>query len=245
MKAVCESINIRLRRMPSAPSIIFQKRRSHALDSALYMRPIRPIRIGHVNTDWSTDGWYRHGVPVNKSLILVLKCGHIEMAPQHPVKLRKLVHCPMCFRLWTERAETDRLSQVKQRKRKHVQEEIDVMAKKSKKKEAPSGRERGRTEYEFVKMAKDIEDETIAGVVYNAIKKLKSGTVAEVTDAAVKGGLKDVTGQDPMVQTGVWLNRLAAKGIVKKIKAEGKAAVSKAAKTVRFKLKKGKKDKAA
>jgi hypothetical protein len=94
-------------------------------------------------------------------------------------------------------------------------------------------------------MAKDIEDETIAGVVYNAIKKLKSGTVAEVTDAAIKGGLKDVTGQDPMVQTGVWLNRLAGKGIVKKIKSEGKAAVSKAAKTVRFKLKKGKKDKAA
>jgi hypothetical protein len=75
------------------------------------------------------------------------------------------------------------------------------------------------------------------GVVYNAIKKMKSGTVAGISEAAVKGGLKDYTGQDPLTQTGVWLNRMVSKGYVRKVKTD---SVKKNGKVV-LKLKKKKK----
>ena len=73
------------------------------------------------------------------------------------------------------------------------------------------------------------------GVVYNAIKKMKSGTVADISEAAVKGGLKDYTGQDPLTQTGVWLNRMVSKGYVRKVKTDNSAK-----KKVVLKLKKKK-----
>jgi propanediol dehydratase large subunit len=94
------------------------------------------------------------------------------------------------------------------------------MAKKNVKKSAKSDDRRGRKVFEFVKAAKEMVEETIMGVVYNAIKKLKSGTVAEIAEAALKGGLKDYTGQDPIVQTSVMLNRLKGMGNVKKVQAE-------------------------
>jgi hypothetical protein len=131
----------------------------------------------------------------------------------------------MCFMLWTERMEIDAVSKANIRKRQQQraqqQEELDDMAKKkSVKKSASSDDRRGRKVFEFVKVAKNVEDGTIMGIVHNAVQKVKSGTVAEITEAALKGGLKDVTGQDPLVQTGVMLNRLKSMGSVRKVAAE-------------------------
>ena len=132
----------------------------------------------------------------------------------------------------------DAISKTSQKKRERKlseqQEELgEIMAKKK----TSSDDRRGRKVFEFVKVAKDMVDETIMGVVYNAIKKVKSGTVTEITDAALKGGLKDYTGQDPLVQTGVMLNRLKSMGSVKKVKTE---APAKASGKVVLKLKKKK-----
>jgi len=165
------------------------------------------------------------------------------MVPQRPFKLRKLVHCPMCVRLWTERtleAEESNARQAKVSKRKaelveQLEERTD-MAKIKKAKKSNDDDRRGRKVFEFVKVAKGVEEGTIMGIVHDAIKKVKSGTVAEITEAAVKGGLKDVTGQDPMVQTGVMLNRLKHKGAVRKVKADGSTSEKK----VTLKLKKKK-----
>jgi uncharacterized protein with LGFP repeats len=183
------------------------------------------------------DPKFPHGTPINDSLMIRLRCGHIVIRPQHPFKLRKLVYCPMCFMLWTERMAIDAVSKSNQakriRKQADQQQELgEIMAKKK-----TSGEDRrGRKTFVFVKAAKDVVDETIMGVVYNAIKKLKSGTVSEITEAALKGGLKDYTGQDALVQTGVMLNRLKSMGAVKKADAPAKAKSGK----VVLKLKKKK-----
>lgn len=252
------SVKIKLKRagMPPVRSFIFtRRRRTPTLDTTLYMRPICAVKIGTVsNNEWATDGVYRQGTPVGKSLILKLKCGHIEIVPQHPVKLRRLVHCPMCFMLWSQRTAEERESKTRQRKRQPPQqatERIDMAKKKTAKASSDSDR-RGRKVFEFVKAPKGIEDKegTICGVVYAAIKKLKKATVSDVADAASKG-LADVTEQDPLNQTGVWLNRLAGMGAVRKVaaeKASGKKATSKAASadgSIRLTLKKKKTAKAA
>lgn len=221
-------MKIRLRHTSARPTFTFRKRRVPELERALYMRPIRPVRMGHVNTEWSTDGWYRHGLPIGRSLVLTLKCGHVEVVPQRPFKLRKLVHCPMCVRLWTERtelaAQSERKSRKRHRQQTETEETIQEMTMKKTKKSASSDDRRGRKTFEFVKVAKKVEDGTIIGIVQKAVQRVKSGTVAEITEAAIKGGLKDVTGQDPLTQTGVMLNRLKSMGAVKKVKVE---AVSK------------------
>jgi hypothetical protein len=202
------------------------------LDPALYMRPL------------FRDPKFPQGTPINNSLVLRLRCGHIEIRPQRPLKMRKLVYCSMCFRLWTERTVIDAISKSNQYKRNRQlseqQKELgEIMAKKSKKTSSGDSDRRGRKVFEFVKVVKDVVDETIMGVVYNAIKKLKSGTVGEITEAALKGGLKDYTGQDPLVQTGVMLNRLKSMGSVKKVKVEAPAKATKSGKVV-LKLKKKK-----
>lgn len=75
---------------------------------------------------------------------------------------------------------------------------------------------RGSATFEFVKAAKDVPA-GIMTAVYEAIKKAKRGTVAEIAAVAVKQfGLKKVTSQDPLIQTGVMLNRLKSMGSVKK-----------------------------
>jgi hypothetical protein len=89
-------------------------------------------------------------------------------------------------------------------------------------KQKNSSTRRGRAEFAFVKSVKDLP-EGIMSVIYAAIKKVKSGTVAEITEVAVKGGLKDVTGQDPMVQTAVMLGRLRAMKAVKKLGPQRRA----------------------
>ena len=67
---------------------------------------------------------------------------------------------------------------------------------------------RGHTTFEFVKAAKAVPA-GIMTAVYDAVKTVKSGTVAEIAQVAVgKFGLKKVTSQNPLVQTHVMLNRL-------------------------------------
>lgn len=56
--------------------------------------------------------------------------------------------------------------------------------------------------------------DTIAGAVYGAIAKIKSGSIDDIHALALKNGLADVTGQDTRVQTMVWLRRFAAEGLV-------------------------------
>jgi hypothetical protein len=188
------------------------------LERALYMRPL------------FRDPKFPQGTPINNSLILRLRCGHIEIRPQHPPKMRKLVYCPMCFMLWTERMEIDAQSKLAQLKRDRIRsaqhKEIEVMAKKIKKSASSESDRKGRKVFEFVKSAKDLVEETIMGVVHGAIQKVKCGTVAEITEVAIKGGLKDYTGQDPLVQTGVMLNRLKKMGSVQKVKTEAPAKAS-------------------
>jgi len=181
------------------------------------MRPIRPVVVGGVKL--------YQGTPIGKSLILMLKCGHVEIVPQHPKVLRKLVRCPMCIRLWTEREEERRASEKKDRARnkkvtqqRQQIEEMTDMAKKTKKQATKSEDRRGRKLIEYVKAPKaDLEKKHVLRIVHDAAKKVKSGTVADITEMAVKLGLAKATGQDPLQQTGVMLNRLAAMGSVKKI----------------------------
>jgi hypothetical protein len=58
--------------------------------------------------------------------------------------------------------------------------------------------------------------ETIYGSVYFALRKLKSGTVDELTEEAMRQGLNKVTKQDPRIQTQVMLRRLVHLGTAKK-----------------------------
>ncbi len=75
------------------------------------------------------------------------------------------------------------------------------------KKKASSDR-RGHTTFEFVKAAKAVP-EGIMTAVYEAVKTVKRGTVADISVVAVKQfSLTKVTSQDPLVQTHVMLNRL-------------------------------------
>jgi hypothetical protein len=93
-----------------------------------------------------------------------------------------------------------------------------------------SGRSWNRT-YVFVKPLKAAPaDDTIVGKVYAGIKTIKSGNADEVTAAAISKGLRDVTGQDPRVQTMVWLRKLVADGAVR-VEAPEKGSAKKAAKT--------------
>lgn len=79
--------------------------------------------------------------------------------------------------------------------------------KKSKSVPAKADR-RGHATFEFVKAATAVPD-GIMTAVYAAVKTVKRGTVAEITQVAVgKFGLKKVTSQDPLNQTHVMLNRL-------------------------------------
>ena len=73
-----------------------------------------------------------------------------------------------------------------------------------------------RGTFAFVKSVKDVQS-GIQTVVFEAIKKAKKGTVAEIAAVAVKLGLKKATSQDPLVQTHVHLNRLKALGAVRKL----------------------------
>jgi hypothetical protein len=120
-------------------------------------------------------------------------------------------------------------------KKRQLSEEESVMSKKvakkvvAAKKSTASGRSWNRT-YVFVKSLKvEPAKDTIVGCVYAGIKSIKSGNADEVTAAALKVGLRNVTGQDPRVQTMVWLRRLAADGAVRVDAADkGKAAPAKA-----------------
>lgn len=215
------------------PSLTFRKRRNTTLDPSLYMRPIQCSVIGEER--------FPQGVPVNTSLIVKLKCGHIVILPQRPVKLRKLVYCRMCFDLWTERALDSQISQRNARKRERQSEEIVDMAKKiAKKKKVASDDRRGRKIYEYVKAPKaDLENKHVLRIVHDAAKKIKKGTVAEISDVALKGGLADATGQDALTQTGVMLNRLVSMGSVRKLGSSTESAKAKTpAKKLKFKLKK-------
>lgn len=88
--------------------------------------------------------------------------------------------------------------------------------------------------YEFVKDAKvEPVKDTIIGTVYAGIKKVKRGTIEDVTDAALKAGLGDATGQNPRVQTQVMLRRLIAMGVVKLHKETAGQTPSKDAKAAK------------
>lgn len=75
---------------------------------------------------------------------------------------------------------------------------------------------RGRAQFAFVK---SVEPQAgIQAVVFQAIKKVKHGSVADIAKAALALGLKKVTSQNPLVQTHVHLNRLRALKAVKRVK---------------------------
>ena len=88
---------------------------------------------------------------------------------------------------------------------------------------------RGHTTFEFVKAVQEIP-EGICTAVYEAVKKLKSGTVAEIAHVAVgKFGLKKVTSQDPVNQTHVMLNRLKHLKAVRRVAPTSRTPKSSAA----------------
>jgi hypothetical protein len=75
-------------------------------------------------------------------------------------------------------------------------------------KKKTSSDRRGHTTFEFVKAAKAVP-EGIMTAVYDAVKTVKRGTVADIAAVAVKKfGLTKFTSQDPLNLTHVMLNRL-------------------------------------
>ena len=75
---------------------------------------------------------------------------------------------------------------------------------------------RGRAQFAFVKT---VEPQTgIQAIVFQAVRKLRKGSVADIAQAAIKLGLNKVTSQDALVQTHVHLNRLRAIKAVKRVK---------------------------
>lgn len=100
------------------------------------------------------------------------------------------------------------------------------MAKKTKKKATKKDRikrsNRGWGQrFVYVKSLKvEPPKESVYGCIYYAFKKLKSGTVAEITDAAMKEGLNKETTQNPRIQTQIKLRRLCREGSAKKEKVE-------------------------
>lgn len=86
-----------------------------------------------------------------------------------------------------------------------------------------------RQTYTFLKTPKiEPSRDSVYGCVYWAIRKLKTGTVADITTAAMKEGLHKQTKQDPRVQVQVKLRRLVKLDAVKKenVKAAQKAATA-------------------
>lgn len=75
---------------------------------------------------------------------------------------------------------------------------------------------RGRAMFAFVKAVE--AQAGIQTVVLQAVRKVRKGTVVQISQAAIALGLKKVTSQDPLVQTHVHLNRLRAVKAVKRIK---------------------------
>jgi len=73
---------------------------------------------------------------------------------------------------------------------------------------------RGKSKrFRFVRVLPEIPAGIMA-VVHEAIIKLKEGSVQEIGDTAIAGGLQKFTGQDPYNQTSVMLHRLLKAGAV-------------------------------
>jgi hypothetical protein len=96
--------------------------------------------------------------------------------------------------------------------------------------------------FTFVKLPKiEPPKESVYGAVLAALRKVKSGTVAEIADEAGKQGLHKLTKQNPRIQTQIKLRRLVRLGSAKKEKLE---KPEKEAKAKKAKAAPEKKDKA-
>lgn len=60
----------------------------------------------------------------------------------------------------------------------------------------------------------------VKGVIYKAIQSIKKGNADEVAAAAVKGGLKNYTKQDPRTMTKSILRQFAESGCIKIVRDE-------------------------
>ena len=77
--------------------------------------------------------------------------------------------------------------------------------------------------YVFIKAPKlEPPQDGVFGAVYYALRSLKKGNVAEVTEEAMKKGLHKFTKQNPRVQVQIKLRRLVRIGSAKKEKEKSK-----------------------
>ncbi len=169
---------------------------------------------------------------------VTLKCSHSLVVVRTAEKVLYLkLPCRTCARLTRERELASKRYATRPNPTVAVTtDEEHPMATKSAKKSNGKGKSGDGTSrawnqtYEFRKALKaEPPKDTIKGCVYAGIKKVGKGNVDEVTEAAMRAGLGDVTGQDPRTQTQVWLRALIADGAVTlhKHTGEAKAAVAK------------------
>lgn len=90
------------------------------------------------------------------------------------------------------------------------------MKKTIKKSAKKSAARESNLAYAFLKVPSDAAgEETIQGCVLAGIRKIKRGSLDDVTEAATKAGLNKVSDQDLRNQTRIHLRRLANKGAVR------------------------------
>jgi hypothetical protein len=92
-------------------------------------------------------------------------------------------------------------------------------------KKRPAKKERKRAnkgwgqKFVFVKVMRiEPPKESVFGCVYQALRKMKTGTVQELTEEAMRQGLNKYTKQNPRIQTQIKLRRLVREGSAKKEK---------------------------
>jgi hypothetical protein len=113
---------------------------------------------------------------------------------------------------------------------------IVVTSKKSVKKSAKAAPKTERVsnlEYRWVRPMKDEPNaETTYGTIYQTMRKVKKGSLAEITDAAVKNGLTNYSDQDPTRMARIHLRLMVNDGAVTQSR-NGEAVAVKSSKKVK------------
>lgn len=126
------------------------------------------------------------------------------------------------------RRTADRLDQLRVAEAARALGEEPTMATKKTTTTKKTGRSWNQS-YAWVKALKlEPPAESVKGCIYRAMQKTKRGTAEQVTDAAVKLGLKTYTKQDPRNMTQSLLRQFAELGAVKIVRDGDAPAPAKA-----------------
>lgn len=148
---------------------------------------------------------------------------------------RKEWRCTRCKKVFDKKTSTDTTTKATKANSGHQKKEQGrTVAKQTKTVERESS-----LRYAFLKAPKEMpETDTILGCVLSGIKKIKTGSLDEATDATRKCGFDKISDQDARQKTRIMLRRLANEGFIK-ITREGAATNGASKKVAKVTTKKG------